>query len=124
MQLLQDYRFPEALDTLQGWKNAIGQPAAGDVSWAMEHSRRMVLLVEEQYCRETESGLSKEELPDTLEACVERCRSLVAKMQESSRTSTFIDTAVCYIRPLQRGPVPGKSGPGGVPVPGVFLPAV
>lgn len=98
MQLLQDYRFPEALDTLQGWKNAIGQPAAGDVSWAMEHSRRMVLLVEEQYCRETESGLSKEELPDTLEACVERCRSLVAKMQESSRTSTFIDTAVCYIR--------------------------
>lgn len=67
MQFLQDYRFPEALDTLQGWKNAIGQPAAGDVSWAMEHSRRMVLLVEEQYCRETESGLSKEELPDTLE---------------------------------------------------------
>ena len=58
----------------------------------------MVLLVEEQYCRETESGFSKEELPDTLEACVERCRSLVAKMQESSRTSTFIDTAVCYIR--------------------------
>ena len=29
-----------------------------------------------------------------------------------------------YPGPLQRGPVPGKSGPGGVPVPGVFLPAV
>ena len=136
MQFLQDYRFPEALDTLQGWKNAIGQPAAGDVSWAMEHSRRGCFL---GHGAQPPDGAARRGavLPGNGIRPFQRrtaghAGGLRGALPESGGENAgkqphlhvYRYGGMLYPGPLQRGPVPGKSGPGGVPVPGVFLPAV
>ncbi|MCI8402561.1 MAG: helix-turn-helix domain-containing protein [Lachnospiraceae bacterium] len=92
-------RFGQAQEAVAQCFAAIASPAAGDVIWAADYCRRMVLSVEERYFEQSESSPQAMEAQNTLWECARRCDALLEAMKSryTGRCSPPVCAALEYV---------------------------
>ncbi len=99
LELTAQRRYPEAGEQLELWFRNIGVPGAGDVEWAVDCCRRMVLSLEERYYQETEESEQTMVISQSMDQCIQRSREFLAGISSSylGRCSSSISEALEYI---------------------------
>lgn len=90
--------YADAQRLLVAWFSDISEPGSGDIKWAVDGCRRMVLSVEEQYHQEIKSQVEMI-VQSSAKGCLERCVEMVAAMERNhtNRCSPSIAAALEYI---------------------------
>lgn len=99
LDLISRRCFDPAREAVARWFADIGKPCAGDVAWAVDYCRRMVLSVEERYFWQPEACPETMVMQNTARQCRERCDKLLKAMESSyaGRCSPSIAAALDYI---------------------------
>lgn len=91
--------YTEAGALLQQWFHDIASPGSGDIQWAVDLCRRMVLSVEEQYHQELKGSHVEMVVQHSAADCCSRCLQMLTAMDRhhTARCSPSIAAAVEYI---------------------------